>query len=153
MSRVREKDVKYGGNGNDVNRDDDDDDGGSSSGGGGGGDDDDDGNDDYDVTTDHDYPDCGTHSSKVTPGRPGEDRQPEMVVGELLPGGGREELLEGDQVVNACHREDAVHHAVTLLDGQPVVTQEDVSGVHSTHFTAHTTHHRSYSLQYTVHSI
>ena len=48
-----------------------------------------------------------------------------MVVGHLLTGGGGEEVLEGDEVLDASYGEDPVHHAVVLLHGQPAIAQKD----------------------------
>lgn len=44
-----------------------------------------------------------------------EDREPEVVVGQFLPGGGGEQVFEGDKVVDACYREDPVHHPVIFF--------------------------------------
>lgn len=56
-----------------------------------------------------------------------EDGEPEVVVGQLLARGGREEVLEGDEVLYPGHGQDPVHHPVVLFHCQPAVTQEDRS--------------------------
>lgn len=47
-----------------------------------------------------------------------------MIIAQLLPGRGGEELLESDEIVDTCHGKNSVNHPVIQLHGQPAVTQK-----------------------------
>ena len=65
------------------------------------------------------------HPGEVAPRRPGENREPHVVVAELLPYGRVKEVLEGGEVAQAGDWEDPLHCTVVLLNGKPSVAQEE----------------------------
>ena len=65
------------------------------------------------------------HAREVAPGGAREHGEPHVVVAQLLADRRVEEVLEGRQVSQAGHGQDALHHSVILLHRQPTVAQKE----------------------------